>query len=278
MRSKIAEALALKYPPVAILHTDEKPTDVLQFKEGRWGCVVALLMGAARGRPAAFDRKTFGCPGGGTGLGFGNRYVDFPGGIEYFLSTGNPEFCATEAGRAMVRSWWALAEGEGYFKTPELARKFINQLPMVDVPTKYVVFKPLDLVTPEETPVVVVFLANPDQISALTVLVYYFREPGEHVIVPFGAGCHSIGIIPYREAQRPVPRAVVGLVDISIRKRVDRDLLSFTVPYKMFLDMESNVEGSFLGKHAWREVRERYTTGPEKGKAHPTGEGRSTQG
>ncbi|MBC7105111.1 MAG: DUF169 domain-containing protein, partial [Firmicutes bacterium] len=138
------------------------------------------------------------------------------------------------------------------------------QLPMVEVPTRYVVFKPLDLVGPEERPVVVIFLANPDQISALTVLVYYYREPGEHVIVPFGAGCHSIGIIPYREALRDVPRAVVGLIDISVRKRVDRDLLSFTVPYKMFLEMEDNVEGGFLGKHVWREVRERFA-GPAAG-------------
>ncbi|ROR03442.1 DUF169 domain-containing protein [Desulfosoma caldarium] len=108
MRSRIEEALVLKYPPVAVLHTDEKPDRALQFKDGRWGSVVALLMGAARGRPAAFDRKTFGCPGGGTGLGFGNRYVDFPGGIEYFLSTGNPEFSAGEAGKALFNTVSAL--------------------------------------------------------------------------------------------------------------------------------------------------------------------------
>jgi hypothetical protein len=38
---------------------------------------------------------------------------------------------------------------------------------------------------------------------------------------------------------------------------VDRDLLSFAVPFKMFLQMESNVEGSFLEKENWLQVLER---------------------
>jgi hypothetical protein len=38
---------------------------------------------------------------------------------------------------------------------------------------------------------------------------------------------------------------------------VDKDLLSFAVPYKMFLEMENNVEGSFLEKEEWQGVRER---------------------
>ncbi|MEW5899186.1 MAG: DUF169 domain-containing protein [Bacillota bacterium] len=74
---------------MAILFAEKKPEGALHFKEGRWGCVVAMFTAAAKGRTAVFDRQTFGCLGGGTGLGFGNQYVHFPGGIEYFLSTGN---------------------------------------------------------------------------------------------------------------------------------------------------------------------------------------------
>lgn len=257
MHSKLAEAINLKYPPVAILWTDEKPEGALQFKEGRWGCVIGMLRGAAMGKTAVFDRKTFGCLGGGTGLGFGNQYENMPGGIGHFLSTGNKEFAQSEMGRNMVRNMPAIEHGEGYCKTPELGYRLINALPMREVPTKYVVFKPLDAVKDNETPVVVVFLANPDQLSALIVMVNYGKEPGNNIIAPFSAGCHSIGILPYREAESDNPRAVLGLFDISVRKLVDKDILSLTVPYKMFLEMEENVSGSFLNRHEWQEVLKR---------------------
>ncbi|OAT80703.1 DUF169 domain-containing protein [Desulfotomaculum copahuensis] len=256
MQSKIAAAINLRYPPVAIILTDEKPAGALQFKEGRWGCVAAMFTAAAKGRTAVFDRRTFGCLGGGTGLGFGNQYVNFPGGIEYYISTGNKEFAASPAGRNM-RTSTPLAEGEGYYKSPAIAKKFVDALPMTDVPSTYVVFKPLDQMTETEEPAVVVFLANADQLSALAVLANYDRGASETVLAPFGAGCHTLFIIPYAEAQKEQPRAIIGLTDISARKHVDKDLLSFAVPYKMFRQMEDNVEGSFLQRETWLNVLKR---------------------
>ncbi|MCL5290037.1 MAG: DUF169 domain-containing protein [Bacillota bacterium] len=257
MESKIAKAIEMKYQPVGVLLANERPEDALQFKEGRWGCVAAMMSAAAKGKTVVFDRKTYGCIGGGTGLGFGNLYVHFPGGIEYFLSTGNDDFCSTEIGKNIVRNMPALAEGERYLKNPEIARKFIDCLPMVDVPAEYVIFKPLAQFTENEIPKVVTFLANPDQLSALVVLANYERETNLNVIAPFGAGCHSTCIIPYKEDELEKPRAVLGMFDISARKCVDKDILSFTVPYKMFLEIEDNVEGSFLEKHEWQRVLER---------------------
>mgnify|MGYP000082516398 CR=1 FL=1 len=92
MESKIAAALSLKFDPVALLWADDKPEAAMQFKEGGWGCVMWLFANAARGKTAAADRKTFGCLGGGTGLGFGNQYLNWQGGVEAFcrfLSTGS---------------------------------------------------------------------------------------------------------------------------------------------------------------------------------------------
>ncbi|SFG10295.1 Uncharacterized conserved protein, DUF169 family [Desulfotomaculum arcticum] len=257
MKSKIAEAVGLRYSPVAIMFTDEKPAGALQFKEGRWGCVVSMLNAAAKGRAAVFDRNTYGCGGGGVGLGFGNTFTNIPGGIEYFLSHGNKEFCESEMGRNIVKNMPALSHGEAYKKNPEFARSFADGLPYYDVPTKYVVFKPLEKLLPGESPQVVVFLATTDQISALAVLANYARHGGENVIVPWCAGCHSIGIIPLNEGKSDNPRGVIGLIDISARKQVDKDILSFSVPYKMFLEMESNVEESFLARDEWLKVKER---------------------
>ena len=72
MNSVLKELLKLKYEPIAILHTDEKPKDSAQFKPGKRGCVALMLIASAKGRITVFDRETFGCPGGGVGLGFGD--------------------------------------------------------------------------------------------------------------------------------------------------------------------------------------------------------------
>jgi len=241
MDSRIAKELNLRHQPVAIIFTDDKPEVAFQFTEGRWGCVVAMMTAAAKGKTALFDRSTVGCMGGKVGLCFGNTYPDVPGGIENFLSTGTPD-----------------REGEAYKKTPELAKSYADQLPFADIPEKYVIFKPLREVDPAtETPRVVCFYVNPDQLSALLVLANYGRRGADNVVIPFSAGCHTICLLPYREGERERPRAVVGLTDVTARPYVDADLLSFSVPWRMFLEMEGNVAGSFLEKHQWRKVLER---------------------
>jgi hypothetical protein len=84
MESKIADAISLKYQPVALNGSDEKPAEVVQLQERKWGCIMWLAASAAKGKTAACDRKTFGCFGGGVGMGFGDQYVNFPGGKEFF--------------------------------------------------------------------------------------------------------------------------------------------------------------------------------------------------
>ncbi|MDR7867842.1 MAG: DUF169 domain-containing protein [Sporomusaceae bacterium] len=242
MRSEIAARLKLRYGPVAIVLTEEKPVGALEFQEGKWGCVAAMLSAAAKGRQAVFGRGRHGCPGGGVGLGLCAAFPDTPGGFDYFLSTGRGE---------------GFPPGEGYKKTPELAASFREWLPTAEIPSKYVAFKPLEAVTEGEEPAVVVFYANADQLSALVVLANYGRPGGDNVIAPFSAGCHSAFLIPWHEGKQPRPRAVVGMTDISARPFIDADLLSFSAPLAMFREMEANVPGSFLDRHDWQKVAAR---------------------
>jgi uncharacterized protein (DUF169 family) len=242
MRSEIATRLKLRYGPVAILFGEERPEGAIRFQEGKWGCVAAMLSAAARGRQAVFDRESYGCLGGGVGLGFGDLYPNFPGGFDHFLSTGRGE---------------GYPPGEGYKKSPELAASFREWLPMDEVPGRFVIFKPLAAVTDGEEPVVVVFYATADQLSALVVLANYGRPGSENVIIPFAAGCHTAFLIPWHEGKQPRPRAVVGMTDISARPVIDADLVSFAVPAAMFREMEANVPGSFLDKEAWAKVAAR---------------------
>ena len=123
----------------------------------------------------------------------------------------------------------------------------------------YVVFKPLRDIDPvQELPYVVVFLVDVDQLSALVVLANYARKSNESVFIPHAAGCQSIGIYPFREAQSEKPRAVIGMVDISARVQMRRqlkdDVMSFAVPFTLFKEMEENVPGSFLERRSWKEL------------------------
>ena len=269
MESQIANAIQLKHHPVALLWSDEKPEGAMQFSEGKWGCVMWLAVSAARGKPAVADRKTFGCVGGGVGLGFGNQYLNFPGGEEgfcHFLSSGNaarpggPELAEQIKPFMTKESHDNFLHGERYIKSPELVSKFVHALPMTDVPGTYVVFKPLSMVNlTEEKPQAIIFFANPDQLSALTVLANYGRGDNENVIMPYAAGCQTIGIYPYRETKSARPRAVVGLTDLSARvyarKQLgDPHLMTFAVPLALFEEMEQNVPGSFLERHTWQSL------------------------
>ncbi|MGW8194765.1 MAG: DUF169 domain-containing protein [Desulforhopalus sp.] len=268
MQSQIEQYLRCSFTPVGLVFADEMLEGARQFQEGKWGCIMFMLAAATRGETAVFSRSSFGCHGGGTGLGFGNQYKNFAGGEEcfkYFLSVGNAQW---EKGREVgeqVRSFMLpeayhhFMEGERYMKSPEQVSKFIESLPIREIEAEYVVFKPLkDVNEMEEDLRVVIFLVDMDQAAALTVLANYGRGHNENVIFPFAAGCQSIGIYPLREAERAEPRAVLGLNDISARvylKRIlKKDLMSFAMPLSLYQEMEENLPGSFLMGDTWRQL------------------------
>lgn len=269
MESKTAHAIGLKYDPVAVVLADEKPENALQFKKGKQGCVMFMFANAARGRTAAFDAETCGCPGGAVGLGFGNAYHYFPGGVDCFtrfLSSGNTGF---EKGEQVAENLKNAAGqeftddflyGERYKKSPELVDHWIEELPIRQIKTRYVLFEPLSQTDPgTKTPGNVVFTVDADQLSALVILANYPRKGRENVSIPWAAGCQNIGILPWYEAESEKPRAVVGLTDISARKAVRKllgqEYLTFAVPWDMFLEMEESVEGCFLERPTWLSLQ-----------------------
>jgi hypothetical protein len=270
MESKIASAIHLELEPVALLWSDEKPEGAMEFAPGKWGCVLFLMAAAVNGKTAVASRETFGCIGGGVGLGFGEQYKNFPGGEECFcrfLSCGNAGVEPGQSiGQGMANSGAAaMADdfllGERYLKTPELVRQFVAALPITDVPARYVVMRPLrDVDLVRDNVRSITFFVSPDQLAALVVLANYDSQESENVTIPFAAGCQSVGILTFHENEREHPRAVVGMVDLSARKnlrrQLGRDVMSFSVPPKMFQRMEANVAGSFLERETWKSLLE----------------------
>jgi len=257
MESRLARELQLQYQPVALSLSDEALPGARTPPKGR-ACVMRFLVDAARGETVALDSGTVSCRGGLIGLGFAKNVSHMPGGEEgfyRFLSTGNRPHLK-ELGPGMSDDF---LDGERYLKTPELVKLFVEGLPAVEIFQRYVVLRPLSAVQPGDGPLSVTLLADPDQLSALVVLSNYGRETADNVIVPMGAGCHQIGIHVYREAERETPRAVVGLTDLSARLCVNALIgdrfLTFSVPWRMFWEMERDVPGSFLERTTWRKLK-----------------------
>ena len=248
MESRIAEALGLKYAPVAVVWTNTRPEKAAQFKEGTMGCAAAMLRAAAKGRTVVFDQKTSGCPGGGVGLGFGNCYVGFP--IDLLLSTG---------GKAELPNGhtFDMGEGERFFASPEITERWMAELPYREPPAEFLVCKPVDQVTEDDEVSLVWMLVNPDQLSALVTLAGFGRGSINATFSPWGAACQSL-LFAQAEADRENPRGVIGFFDVSQRGKLERDLLSYTVPLRMFQELEAGLDDSFVRTPMWEQLRERW--------------------
>jgi len=227
-------------PLAAFYSDDDGYASLLQPKPNRSGvyCLIGMLRRVRQGQSLAFTRDTIGCQGGGRYTGFSTAMgSDF----KYFLSCGLP----------------GKLEGERYKKTPELVERSIAATPPLLAEGKYLVFKPWTAVEPAETPRVVIFFAVPDVLSGLFTLANFRRASEEGVICPFAAGCGSIIGLPLAEARTANPRAVLGMFDPSARPHVESDVLTFAVPWARFLEMNEDMDESFLITPTWDTIAHR---------------------
>ena len=235
MNSKIAELIKLSTSPVAVVQADACPEKSLRFKPNQRGCVIASLVAAAKGKVAAFNAETTPCLGGRAGLGFAKYPL---GWIEYFLSTGSP----------------TVTRFERYKKNPDTARDFICNVSNASVESlpprkKFLLFKPLETVV-DETPDVVIFLVNADQMSGLVTLANFDSSTNDGVKLLFGAGCAQVVLYPLVEKKF----CFVGLTDPSARKFVDKNLLAVSMSHERFLELEAVAQESFLSAEAWQKI------------------------
>ena len=109
------------------------------------------------------------------GFCFGNAFQKKGHPTEALLSRGDEVL--RQQGRDIGRS---LGKGERFFAMPEL----------------------------------IIFFANPDQLSVLVILAGYYRGRALNVTAPFASACQSI-LLAYQEREQEFPNAVMGYFDIS---------------------------------------------------------------
>lgn len=268
MKSVTAEKLRLDYKPVAILWSATKPEGALQIKPHAQTCIMPFFAQVVtKGVTAVFDRESYGCPGARAGLGFGNGYYDAfgGGGVEFMAaffvkgkaSSKNPDAYCKIVQHIPERERAKFIQGERLHKNTEKAQRFMTKdLPITDIAEKYVIFTPLSAVKPEEHPVVVIFIANPLQITGLVTLVSAVREGTDSVRVPPMAACQQIGAFAYDEARKEHPRAVLGYTDLAARANVGitipENMFTFAVPFSLFEEMEDEAKDGVFDGPIWK--------------------------
>lgn len=270
MKSITAEKARLAYKPVAILWSNTKPEGALQIKPGARTCIMPFFASVlTKGKTAVFDRESFGCPGAKAGLGFGTGYPDAFGGagIEFMSaffckgaeSSSNREAYGAVTDRVPKNEQAKFIEGERLHRTPEKAKKWMTEeLPITDIKERYVIFTPLDCVKEGETPVVVVFAADPLRLTGLITLVAAVREGIDPILVPPMAGCQQLGAYAYGEARREHPRAVLGNTDLAARANVGaaipENIFTLAVPFALFRDMEEEAKNGVFDGPIWKDL------------------------
>ena len=271
MESAIVRNLQPEFSPVAVVWSNTIPDDALQFKKGKFGCILYLFAEASRrGKVAGGNRESITCTGGRAALGLG---VGFDASDELLdryaavFSKGLKSASNQEAYRARMeavpKNWHSLYEyGERRHCNAELAKEWIfNGLPRYNIQYKYVLFKPLSRTDSDENIRAVIFPVSPVELSGLVTLAGSVMSGTDPVQAPQGADCNSITAFAYAQIESATPRAVLGMLVVNgrelMRKRFRDDILTLTLPIPLFQRMEKEAKDCVFQIPSWKRLVER---------------------
>jgi hypothetical protein len=229
--------------PIVYFYTDCIDEELKKYSTFTERCLIGNLQQVRQGYPLVYDRQSPGCSGGKRYTGFSQKLRPK---FEYFLS------CGIEGE----------LEGERYKQSPELVQEMLKGQPPFSAPGKYLVFKRLDELSPDDKPLAAVFFAGADVLSGLFTLANYDRADRHGVITPMGAGCASIVNFPLEEMNLEQPHCILGMFDVSARPHVQAQELTFAIPWKRLQQMASFMDESFLITTSWEKVRSRFLDMP----------------
>lgn len=268
MESTIVNSLRPEFQPVAVVWSDTIPADALQFKKGKFGCILYLFAEAGKNeKVAGCSRESVICTGARAALGFG---IEFDASDEMLdrytalFSKGLRSAMNKTAYKKRMenapRSWRAMYEhGERRHCSPDMAKEWIHHgLPRYRIPHKYVLFKPLGLTDPGENIRAVIFPVTPVELSGLLTLAGSVMSGTDPVQAPQGTDCCSITAFAYAQADSAEPRAVLGMLGADgrelMRKRFRDDILTLTLPLPLYQRMEEEADDCIFQIPSWKRL------------------------
>lgn len=235
----LKEKLGLGNLPIGMFFSETKPENAISFKSKGNGCILPLIYKGAQGKTISIDRDTTGWNCSAFYLGYQDWIFD---GIECFLSDG------VVNGR----------EGERFIKTSKQAKSFVEYYKPETLNTKVTVFKPLLEFEAHETPELVIFFVNADELSALVYLLHFNSpESEDRIVTRFISGCGSVVTLPMKLKNEGKMQAVWGMHDISVRRRLPKDLMTLTMPYDLLVEITKYIDETFIITESWKAIKER---------------------
>jgi uncharacterized protein (DUF169 family) len=244
---EILNHLQLDMEPVGIYLGNTTIEEDTEVPVRPHNCVVPFINAAARGKIVSIDGKRCTCPGGAVGCCFGDGFSRLRPDMDKMLSQGYGEDADVPA---------FMKEGERFFCTEELAGIWRTSLPYSEKGYPRVVFAPLSRRETFGNPDLVWIYADPDQISALVILLGAHNGRAQNVIAPYCSACQSI-MFAAAEAEKDDPKAVMGLFDISQRTKALSRYLTLTMPYQLWETLIKDPEKSCLTSESWKKIEER---------------------
>ena len=256
MESYISNELGLKFAPIDLLKSDEKPSDAKGPKPGRGGCVMSFVAQTiAKRNTTCFGRENITCGGIATGFGWGDGFstqedMDFQA---TFLSCGLESAPDKESYQKrldrMPRVSEMFIEGERIYADFDTAITNIKNRPIYDE-GQYVIFKALENLEDGEIPKSVIFTLNPLEMTALIQINSSFRTKDAYVLTPQASSCQSIGSFVFEQDESDDPKPILGSIDFAGKSKtrhfIPDEYLTLAMPWKLFLKLEDVSKKSLL--------------------------------
>jgi len=207
-----------------------------------FSCILGNIWLARKKKKAAWlSHSACGCMGGGFYAGLYRPCLDM--NILY-VTIGMPE---------------AGMEGEHYLPSTACMEMFMEAVMPPEATGRFCVFRPLEQFTDANPPLVVNFFGRPEVLSGLYSLTMYATGDHNAVATPFSSACGALLAWPLVYQQRGEEKAVLGGFDLSARKYMKTDELTFSVPLPLYRKMLDVMEDSALTRKVWRNARKKVS-------------------